>query len=153
MYATTSANHSLNISLYFPLPTLHIDGQVIEYETTWNSRNYRESEFRAIAERNSMIEHLIMMVNAKLIDYHYHHRREYEYSIDSGHYHGKVYAYDSKENTLEVLHDAIDYCDELFNTILREGWQKHLCYLKMASTLLHNAYALLSEKGDYCENS
>lgn len=149
MNTTKSTNNTSKISLSFFLRRLFTDNQVIKYETTWNSRNYRESEFRAIPERSPMIEHLIMMVNAKLIDYHYHHRTEYYYSIDSGHYHDKVYAYDTEENSIDVLHYALHYSDELFITIFREGWQNRLSYLMMALTLMHNIYVLLDELGIY----
>lgn len=147
MQTTNQTNNQSNISLSYCLYKLFIDGQVISYKTTWNSRNYREPEFRAIPERNPMIERLIMTVNSKLIDFHYYHRKVYEYSIDTGHYHARVYDYDTKENLIDVLHYALHYSDELFITILKEGWQKHLRYLEMALTLMHNTYALLEELG------
>ena len=138
----TKENNNLSIKFYSSENNIEIGKSAISLKA-WNSRNYQESAFRSVKERNVMMEHLVMMVNSQLIDYHYHHHTEYYYSVDDGRYHQYLLESDSKEDSIAVLTTAKSYNEELLSSIFSNGWQNHICYLRMALSLMYEIYQKL----------
>lgn len=120
---------------------LVVDGVRIRPVCGEYNRNLTESHFVSIPNRDRSIEHLLMIISAMLVDYHYHRREEGVYDWYSCTYRLKTL----DENPLEskaILFEAHECCRIVLERIFQGEWMSQTGYIGWVIYLM----------GDICDS-
>lgn len=114
------------------------------FDFTWNSRNYRESSFARLQNRNRSVEYRLSMVNTLIMDCYLHRLEKvtdnYGYSI--------FVHYSNLEESLAILKQAKEII-ELTLELIFNGSPVHYNYALLGMSLLYKVYDELNQIGVY----
>ena len=114
---------------------LVVDGVRIQSAREEYNRNFTESSFVAIPNRDPYIERLLMITSAMLVDYHYHRREEDVYRWSSCEYRREMVDENPQESE-DILLDCYECCRMILEKVFQGDWMSQTRYVSLVIFLM-----------------